>query len=233
MNSPEEASQKITAIAENKKGFVITSTQRNTNAKAKGRNSVSMQIRVPADKFQESLEEIRKTADRVIVETVTGQDVTEEFVDIEARLKTKKALEERFLEIMKTAKNVQDALNVEQQLANVRTEIEQIEGRKRYLENQSSLSTITIELRTPIEISASSTGFFYELKQAISDGFEAALTFILFLVKVLIALLPFLIFVVLPIFLLLRYFWRRYKKNRTIRKIVEEEINEENIIDVE
>jgi hypothetical protein len=231
--SPEEAQQKITAIAENKKGFVITSTQRNTNAKAKGRNSVSMQIRVPSDKFQESLEEIRKTADRVIVETVTGQDVTEEFVDIEARLKTKKALEERFLEIMKTAKNVQDALNVETQLANVRTEIERIEGRKRFLENQASLSTINIELRTPIEISASSTGFFYELKQAISDGFEAALSFILFLVRVIIAILPFLIFVVLPILLLLRYFWRRYKKKRTARKIVEEEINEKSIIDVE
>jgi hypothetical protein len=230
MASPEEAQQKITAIANNKKGFVITSTKSNANSKVNGQNQVSMTIRVPADKFQESLEEIRKTADRIIVETVTGQDVTEEFVDIQARLKTKKALEERYLEIMKQAKSVADALEVERQLGEIRTQIEQIEGRKRFLENQASLSTINVELRTPVAISGSSTGFFYELKQAISDGFEAALTFILVLVRVLIALLPFLILIVLPILLFLRFFWRKYKKKRTAKKILEEEMEE---LDVE
>ena len=55
-----------------------------------------MTIRVPAEKFNETLDEIRKTASRVIVETVKGQDVTEEFIDIEARLKTKKALKSNF-----------------------------------------------------------------------------------------------------------------------------------------
>jgi hypothetical protein len=230
---PDEAQRKITAVAEGKKGFVITSTQRNTNEKLSGSNSVSMQIRVPSDKFQESLEEIRKTADRVIVESVTGQDVTEEFVDIEARLKTKKALEARFLEIMQQAKSVTEALEVERQLANVRTEIERIEGRKRFLESQTSLSTINVEIRTPVAITSSSTGFFYELKQAVSDGFEAALTFILVLIRILIALIPFLVLVVLPVLLVLRYFWRKYKKKRAARKFVEEELREDNIIDVE
>jgi Flp pilus assembly protein TadB len=189
-----------------------------------------MTIRIPADKFQESLAEIRKTVDRVVVETVSGQDVTEEFVDIEARLKTKKALEERFLEIMKQAKSVNDALNVERQLAEVRTEIERIEGRKRFLENQTSLSTITLELQTPAAISGSSSGFFYELREALSDGFSAALTFILVLVRIFIALIPFLLLVVLPIFLLLRYFWRRSKKREkreTTESIVREEIDVE------
>ncbi len=231
--SPEEAQKKIAAIADSKKGFVITSSQRNTNAKISGSNSVSMTIRVPADKFQETIEEIRKTVDRVIVETISGQDVTEEFVDVEARLKAKKALEERYLEIMKQAKSVADALEVERQLANVRTEIESIEGKKRFLENQSSLSTINIELQTPAAISASSSGFFYELQQALSDGFEAALTFILVLIRIVIAILPFLILIVLPILLFLRYYWKRFKKKRTARKIVEEELKEEKIIDVE
>ncbi len=228
--SPEEAQRKITAIAESKNGFVITSSQKSTNSQVSGRDSVSMTIRIPADKFQESLAEIRKTVDRVVVETVSGQDVTEEFVDIEARLKTKKALEERFLEIMKQAKSVNDALNVERQLAEVRTEIERIEGRKRFLENQTSLSTITLELQTPAAISGSSSGFFYELREALSDGFSAALTFILVLVRIFIALIPFLLLVVLPIFLLLRYFWRRSKKREkreTTESIVREEIDVE------
>lgn len=226
---PEEASRKITAIAKSKNGFVITSTQKSSNTKIAGRDSVSMTIRVPAEKFEESLAEIRKTVDRVIVETISGQDVTEEFVDIQARLKTKKALEERYLDIMKRANSVEDALKVEAQLGELRTEIEQIEGRKRFLENQASLSTITIELRTATEISASSNGFFYELKDAFADGLEMALTFILGLVRILLALLPFLVLIVLPVFLISRYFWRKMQKQKTAKKIVEDELGDENL----
>lgn len=233
VGAPDEVRRKIEAVAEKQGGYVVTSSQRNTNAKMRGSNSVSMSLRVPAAKFPEALAEIRGAADRVVVETVTGRDVTEEFVDIEARLKTKRALEERFIEILKQARSVRDALEVERQLANVRTEIERIEGRRRFLENQTSFSTINVELRTPLAITASSSGFFYELKEAVSDGFEVAIAFILILVRVLIAMIPFLLLVVLPVFLLLRYFWRKYKKKRAARKIVEEELREEKIIDVE
>lgn len=225
--SPEESQQKITSIAESKGGFVVESQQRSSNSNVKIRDTVTMTVRVPAAKFNESLDEIRKVASRVIVETIKGQDVTEEFVDIEARLKTKKALEEQFLEIMKQGKTVQDALNVQRELANVRSEIEQIEGRKRFLENQTNLSTIKILLQTPNSYSPSSSGFFYQLGQAISSGFEIALSFILGLVTVLIAILPFLILVVFPIFLLLRYFWRRIRTKKTTQEIIEEEIKEE------
>ena len=126
-NSPEETQQKIGAIAESKGGFVIESTQSSSDVKATTRDTVTMTIRVPAAKFSESLDEIRKTANRVLVETVKGQDVTEEFIDIEAQLKTKKALEEQFLEIMKRSNSVEDALNVQRELAEVRGEIEKIE----------------------------------------------------------------------------------------------------------
>ncbi len=226
-DSPEDVQQKITTIAESKKGFVIQSTQRSSNIKARGRDTVQMTIRVPAEKFNEALDEIRKTAGRVIMESVTGRDVTEEFIDIEARLKTKKALEQKFIEIMNRSKTVQEALNVQRELANVRGEIERIEGRKRFLENQASLSTIKITIQTPAAISGSSTGFFYELREAVSNGFDAALSFVLILVQVVIALIPFLLLVVLPIFLLLRYFWRKYKNKRIAKKIVEEELDVE------
>lgn len=226
-DSPEESQQKITAIAESKGGFVVESTQSSSSSTVKTRDVVTMTVRIPAAKFNESLDEIRKASNRVLVETVKGQDVTEEFVDIEARLKTKKALEEQFLEIMKQGKTVADALQVQRELANVRGEIEQIEGKKRFLENQSSLSTIKIRLQTPTTYSANSSGFFYQLGQAISSGFDFALNFILGLVTFLIAILPFVLFVVLPIYLLLRYFWRRLKARRAAKEIVEEEIKTE------
>ena len=226
-DAPEESQRKITQIAESKGGFVVESTQSGSDEKATKRDTVTMTVRVPAAKFDEALGEIRQAASRVIVETVKGQDVTEEFIDIEARLRTQKALETQFLEIMKRGNTVQDALNVQKELATVRGVIEQIEGRKRFLESQASLSTIKITLRTPTAFSANSSGFFYQLKEAFGSGFDAALTFILFFVKVLIALLPFLILIVLPIYLLIRYLLRKNRKSKLASEIAREEIKSE------
>ncbi|MGI8638993.1 MAG: DUF4349 domain-containing protein [Pyrinomonadaceae bacterium] len=227
VNAPEEAQQKIAAIAEGKNGFVVESTQSSSDVKMTARDTVTMTVRVPAEKFNETLDEIRKTSNRVIIETVKGQDVTEEFIDIEARLKTKKALEEQFLEIMKRSNSVADALNVQRELANVRGEIEQIEGRKRFLENQASLSTIKIKLQSPTAFSANSTGFFYRLKESVGSGFDAALSFILVLVTALIALLPFFLLIVLPIYFVLRYLWRKRGKRNLASAIAREEIKVE------
>ncbi len=226
-NSPEEAQQKISAIAESKKGFVIESTQSGSDVKTTTRDTVTMTIRIPAEQFNAALDEIRQTSNRVIVETVKGEDVTEEFIDIEARLKTKKALEAQFLEIMKRANSVEDALNVQRELANVRGEVEQIEGRKRFLANQSSLSTIKITLQSPTAFSANSSGFFYQLKESIGSGFDAALSFILGFITFLIALLPFLLLVVLPICLIVRYLWNRRKKQNLASEIARDEIKTE------
>jgi Domain of unknown function (DUF4349) len=226
-NAPEEIQQKVSAIAESKGGFVINSQQSSSSLEVKVRDIVTMTIRVPAEKFNESLDEIRKTAGRVVLETVTGQDVTEEFLDVEARLKTKKALEAQFLEIMKQGKTVQDALSVQRELANVREEIEKIEGRKRFLENQAALSTIKLRIQTPNSLTPNSAGFFYKLGNSISSGFDAALSFVLFFVTAAIALLPFLLLVVLPIYLLIRYLLRKWRKQRLAREIVRDEVKEE------
>lgn len=226
-SSPEETRQKIAAAAESRKGFVVETSQSSSNAQTGARDTINMTIRVPAEKFDETLGEIRAAGDRVIQETVKGQDVTEEFIDIEARLKAKRALEEQFLEIMKRSTTVSDALNVQKELAEVRGEIEKIEGRKRFLENQAALSTIRIQMLTPASLSANPSGFFYELKEAVSTGFNAALQVVLFLVTAAIALLPFLIFIILPIYLLLRYLWRKRLRRRSIDKIVREEVKVE------
>ena len=226
-DAPAEAQNKIVAIADGAGGFVVESTQSGGDKKTAAVDTVSMTVRVPAAKFEEALDQIRKTANRTIVETVKGQDVTEEFIDIEARLKTQKALEEQFLEIMKRASSVEDALSVEKQIAEVRGEIEKVEGRKKFLENQSSLSTIKIRLQTPAVFSENSAGFFAQLKQAFGSGFDAALSFILILIKLAIALLPFLIFVVLPIYLLIRYFLKKSRKQKLAHDIAREEIKNE------
>lgn len=223
-DDPESAQTRITQIAESKGGFVVESQQSSSDRSSSKRDTVSMTIRIPSDKFGETLNEIRNASGRVIVETIKGQDVTEEFIDIEARLKAQRALEAQFTEIMKRTSSVDEALNVQRQLAQVRGEIEKIEGRKRFLENQASLSTIKAKIQTPAVISAGGRGFFSKLTDSINDGLDAAMVFVLGLVSVTIAVLPFLLFICLPIYLVARYFWRRSKRKKTVNEIANEEI---------
>lgn len=226
-DSPEESQQKIAAVAQQNGGFVVESQQSSSDVKTTARDTVTMTVRVPADKFADTVAEIRKTASRVIVETVKGEDVTEQFIDIEARLKAKKALELQFLEIMKQAKSVGEAMSVQSQLADVRGEIEQIEGKKRFLENQASLSTIKIRLQTPAAFSANSTGFVYRFTESFSAGLDFALNFILGLLTVVIGVLPFALFIGLPGYFIARYFWRRQSRPKSVSEIAQEEIKSE------
>ena len=105
--------------------------------------------------------------------------MTEEYIDLEARIRSKQALEAQFLEIMKQARSVSDALEVQRQLSEVRSEIERIEGRRRFLENQSSLSTITVTLQ-PSQPLVSTSGFFYKVKRAFGGGLDIAASITLF-----------------------------------------------------
>jgi hypothetical protein len=223
-DEPETVQQKVTTIAESKGGFVVESQQSSSDVRATRRDTVTMTVRVPAEKFSETLDEIRKSAARVIVETVKSDDVTEEFIDIEARLKAKRSLEAQFLEIMKRANTVADALNVQTEISEVRAEIEKIEGRLRFLQNQTSLSTIKIRVQTPAAFASSSKGFFYQLGDAVGKGVDVALSFVLGLVTLVIAVLPFFILVVLPIYLLIRYLVKRASKRKTTAQVVADEI---------
>ena len=223
--SPESAQQRITSIAEMKGGFVVESQQSMSDIKAANRDIVTMTVRVPAEKFSEALDEIRKTSSRVVSENVKGEDVTEEYIDIEAQLKAKKALEAQFMEIMKRTSRVEEALEVQSELADVRGEIEKIEGRKRFLENKSSLSTIKITLRTAQVIASSTQGFGGRFVEAYDAGMKVATGFILGLVTLIIAVLPFGLLVGLPTVLVFRYFWKKQMRPKSVSEIAREEIN--------
>ncbi|MFL6375298.1 MAG: DUF4349 domain-containing protein [Pyrinomonadaceae bacterium] len=221
---PEDAQRNISDIANSNGGYVVDTEQTMSDPKSQGHDSVSMTIRVPSDKFETALDQIRSSSGKIIKESIKGDDVTEEFIDIEARLKAKQALEQQFMEIMKRANSVDDALSVQSQLADVRSDIEKIQGRKRFLENQSSLSTIKIQLQTPAVFSASSKGFGERLTQAFGSGFDFALEFVLGLVTFVVAILPFAILVGMPAFLFIRYFIKRQKRARTTLELAEEEL---------
>jgi uncharacterized coiled-coil protein SlyX len=104
-------------------------------------------VRVPVTKFDSFLDEVAKLGvaeDR----RQTAQDVTEEYVDLEAQIANKKRLEERIVALLKDATGkIKDVLEVENQLSRVRGEIEQLEGRLRYLTNRTDFTTVSITAR--------------------------------------------------------------------------------------
>jgi hypothetical protein len=217
VDSTPDTQHKVTSIAESHGGFVVTSEakQRENADPAKRTLDIKLVVRVPSERFGPALDAIRGLANTLREENVTGNDVTEEFIDLEARVRTQKALEVQFLDIMKQARKVEDALEVQRQIADVRTDIEKLEGRKRFLENRSSLSTITVNLEAPRQvITVNTSGFGRSVREAFSEGLDVGAAILLFLVRFVIVMVPVTLFLLLPLGLLFRYFVRRAKRMR-------------------
>jgi hypothetical protein len=221
VNSTSEAQQRITSIAELHGGFIMASEakQHENSDPAKRNVDIKLVIRVPSTQFNSALDEIEKLASNVTQQNVSGQDVTEEFIDLDARTKTQKALELQFLEIMKQATKVADALEVQRQIAEVRTEIEKLEGRRRFLENRSSLSTITVNIQTPMPIVVSASGFGHTLREAVSESLDVASGIVLFFVRFVIVMTPVFVFVILPLIFVAIYFRRRAQRVRLANQL--------------
>lgn len=214
VKSTSDMQHKVTSIAESHGGFVVTSEakQREDADPEKRTLDIKLVVRVPSERFGSALDQIRGLANTLREENVTGQDVTEEFIDLEARIRTQRALELQFLEIMKQARKVEDALEVQRQIADVRTDIEKLEGRKRFLENRASLSTIVVTLEGPRQIVVNTTTFGRSLREAVAEGVDLGSAILLFLVRFVIIMVPVTVFVLLPLGLLFRYFVRRAKR---------------------
>jgi Domain of unknown function (DUF4349) len=148
---------------------------------------------------------------KVMNRNISGKDVTEEYMDADARLKTQRELESRLLKLLeeKTAR-LTDVVEVEQKLANVRENIEKTEGKMRYLKDQASYSTLTVSVYEPSLLNTSSGGgFFYELGQGVKKGLSGFTSVLAGLITVVIALLPLIIIALVIIYLAMRYLKKR------------------------
>ena len=111
-----------------------------------GRRTITLQVRMPADKFDQSMLNL-ETLGKVLNKQVSTEDVTEEYVDTESRTRNLKKTEERLLDHLNRAAELEDILRVENELTRVREQIERMDGRLRYLTNRVSFSTISITLQ--------------------------------------------------------------------------------------
>lgn len=141
VQSLTEAQAKITEKVNKFNGYIVESF---SSQESESRSHGRMVVRVPEEHFEKFLSEAEGQVTNMLEKNITGEDVTEQFVDLESRLKSKKAVETRLLVFMDSAEKTEDLLKISSDLAKVQEEIEVIVGKMKYLENQTSFSTIEL-----------------------------------------------------------------------------------------
>ncbi|KIV50755.1 hypothetical protein TS65_29220 [Aneurinibacillus migulanus] len=135
----------LTQLVEKMNGYIVEASSYNQGEGDSLLNG-DFRIRIPNTKFNTFLEETEKLALKVTNRTIQGRDVTEEYIDLEARLASKQVLEKQLLGFMKNAQKTSDLLQIAQDVNKVQTEIEQLKGKMKYLKNQSDFATVTIHM---------------------------------------------------------------------------------------
>ena len=161
-------------MAETYDGWVVNSNTWQDNQRIYG----NISIRVAAERFDAAIAALRAMAVEVRAENTSGQDVTEEYYDLDAQLVTLKASEDQLLELMERAGSVEEILEVQRELTSTQTKIAQIEGRMEFLRQSSDTSLITVnmeESRLGVEFTASrrnaKEGEEIQFRPEVSGGF--------------------------------------------------------------
>lgn len=196
VNSLEKSTKIIQALTQKCNGFIASMNQNNSNYLA----SNVLSVRVPIDQFDYFLFQMKEEALYADYIRVNAKDVTEEFIDIEQRLKNKKEVQRRYIEILQNkAKTVEDVLAAEEKIRVIQEEIESREGRLRYLKDNIALSTIDIEMYQEIEQVEAAVVYEKGFLAKAKDGFVNGWNFILELLVGLINIWPVLLIVSLLI----------------------------------
>lgn len=212
--------ERIESLATEMGGFVSGSN----SWKDEGLLRAQVTVRVPADKLDESLAQIRDLALDVERENRESQDVTEEFTDFEARLRNLRTTEGELLELLKTRQedtgDTEAILEVHRYLTDIRGQIEQIQGRMNYLSNLAAMATIQIGL-TPDALAQPIVVGKWRPQGTAKQAIQALIKAVQFLVNVLIwivlLIIPVLIVILLPLVLIVRALvrWRRKRRRPT------------------
>jgi hypothetical protein len=187
VTDPAQSIDDITQMAQDMEGYVVSSNiYVTTYGEAETRaHSASITIRIPSEKLDDALAILEGNAVEVRNRNVYGQDITQEYIDNESRLRNLEAAEEQLLNIMEGATKTEDVLDVFAELTRIRSEIEVIKGRLQYLQQSADTSSISIELipdiaTQPIEVER------WQLEGTFNKAVEALIATAQFLVRSLI-----------------------------------------------
>ena len=177
-------------------------------------------IRVPQEKLDEALNQVKQNTVDVQNETRTGTDVTDQYVDLQSRLTAKQAAEDQLLKIMQNATKTQDVLDVYSQLQQVESDIEVLKGQIKYTEQSASLSAITVNVIAEATVKPLQVGGWKPqgvARNALQSLIFFWQGFINFLISLVLYILPVLLTIGIPLylaFLLLRWILRKTRKPR-------------------
>ena len=217
---PIEAVDSIGSMAENLGGFVVFSnTYKTTTASGIEVPVANITIRVPAQDLETALAEIRDLVENpdtdILKEEISGQDVTAEVTDLESRLRNLKQTEQKLLEILDKAEETEDVLSVFRELTNIREQIEVLEGQIKYYRESARLSAISVNIQAQEAVAPITIGGWQpaaeaqKALQALIDGVKYLVDFLIWLV---ILIIPLLLIIGAPIYLIAKFIQRRKKK---------------------
>jgi hypothetical protein len=209
----DASADKVSAMAERRGGFVQNSS---VSERPDGTKEGNVTVRVPAAEFEAAMSETKSLANLVRNENKSGQDVTEQYTDLQAQLRNAKAQEETYLAILKQAKTVEDTLMVQDRLAQVRGVIESLEGRLKYMSNVTSYSTINVSLEEEAAVRAPTkefrlTAIIKEAAQTLVNVGQQLVTAVIWLVIVWGGVL-------LPIGLIVWLGYRVWKRRQAVKR---------------
>ena len=190
----QETTAFITENVKNLGGYISSDNSYSSEDRITSR----LEIRIPCDSFDILLSKISESVNKIEYKNVQLQDVTEEYIDVESRIETKKELENRYIEILSQAKTVQEILSIEKELGTLRSDIESTEGRLKYLKDQVSLSTLTVDY---YQMTSTTLSFPSKIGKAFVTGWKLFLAFIAGLVN----LWPFILIIGLVVILVVRF----------------------------
>ncbi len=217
----KKAADSIETLAQQLGGYVVEANL----YRQEGTLAGSMTIRVPQDRFYEALDQLSALAVRVDRQSIHTQDVTSEYIDLQARLKNLEATEQELRALLKEVreqtKSASDIMEVYRELTRVREQIEQTKGRLQMLDKLTTYATIRVEL-TPYELSQPSAAGPWDPRVTLHRAWGTLIHVLRFLVNafiyILIVVIPAVILALIPIVIvvyILRWLWRRVRGKQT------------------
>lgn len=190
VNDISSTQKRLHDLAKKYNGYISNETSNNYGHRINN----ELILRFPNKHFENLIADISTGVEHFDQKNIRVQDVTEEFLDVSSRIENKKKLEERFSEILKKATTVAEILEIEKEINTLRTEIERLEGRLKYLKNQVSLSTLTISYYKTINETEHGLG--NKFSRGFTNGWNNLMMFFVGLVNI----WPFIIIIGLTVF---------------------------------
>ncbi len=237
---PLDAAEKVITLTDQMGGFVVSSSNGQDHYSGDiYLPRATLTIRVPAERLNEMLEFIENltsdTSKYVSNKRIYGKDITSDYVDTSSRLASLEKTRDKLYEIMDTAENAEEALEVYNRISEVESDIEVHKGQIKYMEESVALSSIDIQINSvkPAPIHTVQT---WSLGEVFSDAFESLLdigkTLIEFIINFIIVVIPVLILIALPIVLLIFIIKKVIKAKKGTKTTVNAEKKEDTLTEV-